>query len=46
MGEGGKRRGYTEYLDPQLLPFIQETLFRALALTAGEQEASAYMRDQ
>jgi len=29
----------TEYLDPQLLPFTEEELFRALALTIGEQEA-------
>jgi hypothetical protein len=29
----------TEYLDPQLLPFTEEELFRALALTASEQEA-------
>lgn len=29
----------TEYLDPQLLPFTEEELFRGLALIAGEQEA-------
>jgi hypothetical protein len=29
----------TEYLDPELLPFTEDELFRAFALTAGEQEA-------
>jgi hypothetical protein len=29
----------TEYLDPRLLPFTEEELFRAFALTGDEQEA-------
>lgn len=35
----------TEYLDPDLLPFTEEELFRALALTAGEQEARDAVRE-
>lgn len=35
----------TEYLDPDRLPFTEDEIFRALALTAGEQEARDAARE-